>query len=79
MQIEQNGWNEWSKNVLFRLKSHEDKLEAVDSKIVELQIQMATMKKELELKAAERGAIVGGIISLAVSVVSALIIYAILK
>jgi len=75
MKIEENGWNEWSKHVLLELKSHKEKLDALECKITNMQIQLATIKKEMEISAGNKGAMMGGVIAVVVSVIGGLLTY----
>jgi hypothetical protein len=78
-EFKKNGWNEWSNYVRLTLKSLDKKADETNKTVIQLQIQIATMQKEMEIKAAERGAWSGGIIALIVNIVGGIIIFELLN
>jgi len=78
-EFKADNWSEWSNYVRLTLDSLDRKADETNKTVIQLQIQIATMQTEMEIKASERGAWSGGIIALIINVIGAIVIFELLK
>lgn len=68
-------WKEWSKYVLRAIETLEEKVDSLEQKLVQLQLDIKIEVTKLQQKASFGGAILGLVSSIIVSVVSGVIVY----